>query len=217
MPPLRIFLSYSHTDEAWKDRVSRHLAVLTEEGLLDVWDDRRIGAGADWEAEIRAAMDAADVAILLISADLLTSRFVRDSEVPRLLQRRVKEGVRVIPLLVHPCLWKQVPWLAALQIRPWNGKALASLRSDHVDEALVAIAEEILKPPAGHSEGELREPEGSGGRTGAAHVDKPSLLDWARQKPAEAIVAASALITAFGVGLGILGLVTERTREGLIG
>jgi hypothetical protein len=233
VPPLRVFLSYSHVDEAWKDRVSRHLAVLTEEGLLDVWDDRRIGAGADWEAEIRAAMDAADVAILLISADLLTSRFVRDSEVPRLLQRRAKEGVRVIPILVHPCLWKKVPWLAALQIRPWNGKALASLRSDRVDEALVAIAEEILKPPAGHSEGELREPEGSGGRESTAHIDareqpvehartegpglKPSLLDWARQKPVEAITATAALVTALGAGLGTLGLVTERTREGLIG
>src|SRR6185295_12602574 len=102
VPPLRVFLSYSRIDEAWKDRVSRQLAVLTEEGLLDVWDDRRIAAGADWEAEIRAAMDAADVAILLISADFLNSRFVRESEVPRLLQRRAREGVRVIPILVHP-------------------------------------------------------------------------------------------------------------------
>jgi len=89
-----VFLSYSRLDEAWKDRVSRHLSVLTEEGLLDVWDDRRIGAGADWEAEIRAAMNAADVAILLVSADLLTSRFIRDSEVPQLLRRRAKSQSR---------------------------------------------------------------------------------------------------------------------------
>lgn len=46
---------------------------------------------------------------------------------------------------------------------------------------------------------------------------KPSLLDQARQKPVEAIAAAGALILALGAGLFILGLVTERAREGLIG
>jgi hypothetical protein len=55
-------LSYSHVDEAWKDRVSRQLAVLTEEGLLDVWDDRWIGAGADWEAVASLAALPADAA-----------------------------------------------------------------------------------------------------------------------------------------------------------
>jgi Protein kinase domain len=46
---------------------------------------------------------------------------------------------------------------------------------------------------------------------------KPSRLDWARQKPAEAVAAGGALLLALGAGLGILGLVTERAREGLIG
>lgn len=54
------------------------------------------------------------------------------------------------------------------------------------------------------------------------HVDarkpiQPSLLDWARQKPVEAIAATGALLLVLGAGLGILGLVTERAREGLIG
>lgn len=232
MPPLRVFLSYSHVDEAWKDRVSRQLAVLTEEGLLDVWDDRRIAAGAHWEAEIRAAMEVADVAILLVSADLLTSRFVRDSEVPRLLQRRAKEGVRVIPILVHPCLWKKVPWLAALQVHPRNGKPLSLLRGNRVAEELVTIAEEILQPPPGppgarpassssgsENEADTSPPSREGASPSPTHPtpDRPSLLDWARQKPVEAIVSAGALIAALGAGLGVLGLVTERAREGLIG
>jgi hypothetical protein len=46
---------------------------------------------------------------------------------------------------------------------------------------------------------------------------RPSRLDWARQKPAEAVAAAGALLLALGAGLGLLGLVTERAREGLIG
>jgi serine/threonine protein kinase len=46
---------------------------------------------------------------------------------------------------------------------------------------------------------------------------KPSLLDQARQKPVEAIAVAGALLLVLGAGLGLLGLVTERAREGLIG
>lgn len=32
----RIFISYSHDDEAWKDRVVSQLGVLEHEGLLSV-------------------------------------------------------------------------------------------------------------------------------------------------------------------------------------
>ncbi len=44
----RIFISYSHDDEAWKDRVVSQLGVLEHEGLLSVWEDRQIAAGDDW-------------------------------------------------------------------------------------------------------------------------------------------------------------------------
>lgn len=71
-----VFISYSHKDEAWKDRLVTHLGVLQSQGLLDLWDDRRIGAGQDWHQEIEQAMAAASVAVLLVSADFLTSQFI---------------------------------------------------------------------------------------------------------------------------------------------
>jgi len=40
-----VFLSYSHKDEDWKKRLRTHLGVLESQGLLDVWDDRRIEGG----------------------------------------------------------------------------------------------------------------------------------------------------------------------------
>lgn len=73
-----------------------------------------------------------------------------------------------------------------------------------IDPILGAGAEEILTPPARHPGGHGPELE-------------PSRLDWARQKPAEAIAAAGALFLALGAGLGLLGLAIERAREGLIG
>ena len=43
----KVFISYSHNDEKWKDRVLKHLGVLVKENRLTVWDDRQIAAGQD--------------------------------------------------------------------------------------------------------------------------------------------------------------------------
>ena len=138
-----VFLSYSHKDEVWKDRLRTHLGVLESQGLLDTWDDRRIGAGTDWFEEIQEAMARASVAVLLVSADFLTSRFILGEEVPRLLQRRKTEGLTVIPVIVRSCSRKKVDWLQRIQARPTDGKPLARYRGDNRDAELTKIAEEI--------------------------------------------------------------------------
>ncbi len=43
-----VFISYSHKDELWKDRLETQLRVLRFEGMLGTWTDRQIGAGDDW-------------------------------------------------------------------------------------------------------------------------------------------------------------------------
>lgn len=139
-----VFLSYSHQDESWKDRLVRHLEVLERENLLAIWHDRRIGAGDGWYREIQAAIEWADVALLLVSADFLNSSFIRGEEVPPLLRRRHESGLRVIPVIVKECLWRLVPWLAALAAQPRDGKPLEELPNKRRNGALSRIAEEVL-------------------------------------------------------------------------
>ncbi|EXJ14095.1 hypothetical protein [Imhoffiella purpurea] len=52
-PALRVFLSYSHRDETWKDRVAKHLGVLAGEGR-EVWDDR--SGDAAWRMITRTTL-----------------------------------------------------------------------------------------------------------------------------------------------------------------
>ncbi|MEA2694085.1 MAG: hypothetical protein QOJ16_3472, partial [Acidobacteriota bacterium] len=132
MPKPTVFISYSHQDEKWKDKLVKHLGVLEQEGLLATWDDRRIGAGANWLAEIEKAMGSARVAVLLVSADFLTSKFILQKEVPLLLERRAKEGLRVIPVIAKSCTWPRVGWLASIQAI-LGGKPLASLKGNKID------------------------------------------------------------------------------------
>jgi len=137
----KIFISYSHKDVYWKDLVSKHLRVLElAGGELTIWDDRRIAAGDEWRNEIESAISSAEVAVLLISADFLTSGFIRDTEIPRLLERRRSEGLRVIPLFVRPCAWKVVGWLAALQGAPAEGETLSALPKHQAEDYLSALA-----------------------------------------------------------------------------
>jgi len=137
-----VFISYSHVDESWKNRLVKQLRVLALEGVLEVWDDRRIAVGDDWRPAIEDAMEQAWVAVFLISADFLTSKFIREEEVPRILERR-GAGLRVVPVIVNSCPWQHVPWLASIQGRPRDGQVLALMKRAKADAALSAIAVEI--------------------------------------------------------------------------
>lgn len=140
-----MFISYSHKDEVWKDRLVTHLAVLAKQGLLDSWDDRRIAAGESWREEICNALDGAGVGILLVSASFLSSDFILREEVSRLLERRTAGGLDLVPVIVRSCTWTRVPWLSPLQARPRDGRALADFRGDQRDRELAKIADEVLR------------------------------------------------------------------------
>lgn len=138
-----VFISYSKKDEEEKDRLLSHLGVLVGADLIDLWSDDRIGAGANWETEINKAITDARVAVLLISANFLTSKFNLENEVPKLLNRRDKENLTIFPVIATACAWNQVEWLANMNIRPRNGNPVWSDGGSHVDRDLATIAEEI--------------------------------------------------------------------------
>ena len=137
-----VFISYSHRDEMWKDWLLTQLGVLQQQSILALWHDRRIGAGADWYQEICQAMETAHVAVLLISADFHTLPFILQEKVARLMTRQ-QEGLPIVPILVRPCPWKQVPWLARMQLRPIDVRPLAAGNDYQIETELTAIAEEI--------------------------------------------------------------------------
>src|SRR5438067_6418088 len=138
-----VFVSYSHRDEQAKDALLSHLGVLSRQGILDTWDDRRISGGDDWRKGIEASLEAARVAILLVSVDFLNSDFVQNVEIPKLLARHQEKDVRIVPVIIRPCAWKTVSWLRALQARPTDGQPLLGLSPVHQEEAWTELAEEV--------------------------------------------------------------------------
>ncbi|HXF41542.1 MAG TPA: TIR domain-containing protein [Blastocatellia bacterium] len=131
--PLKIFISYSHKDETFKDELVTMLAGLQRRGIVDAWQDRRIEAGDEWNKSIQDAMNDCDLALLLVSPDYLASRFIQEAEQPKLLQRRQEMQLRVIPLIVRPCTWQSEPVLKDLQALPRDNKAVITFSKETGD------------------------------------------------------------------------------------
>ena len=122
----RVFLSYTRPDKKWQDLLGKHLSVLEKLGLLEVWSDSRIRAGDRWRKKLLWAIDSAQVAVMLLSADFLVSDFILSVEVPRIMKRWRAGKLQVVPVLVRDCTWEEVPWLTELQVRPWDAVPLAA-------------------------------------------------------------------------------------------
>lgn len=138
-----VFVSYSHKDKDLKDKVVTQLRVLEAGGQLHVWDDDVINAGEDWFDKIEEAIKNASAAILLVSANFLTSEFIHREEIPRLLQQRKDKGLHVFPFIIRASAWSRIGWLNQMQVRPLNGKPLFSYRGGKRDEVLTEFVMEV--------------------------------------------------------------------------
>jgi small GTP-binding protein len=145
--PLKVFISYSHKDEEFKDELVTMLAGLQRRGVIDAWQDRRIEPGAGWFKAIKQAINDCDLAVLLVSSDFIASRFINDEELPDLLKRREEEGMIIIPIIVRDCLWQYEPVLKDLQALPTDGKAVITFpeATGERDRVWMEIAQAIEK------------------------------------------------------------------------
>ena len=139
----KIIISYSHKDRQWLNRLRTHLAFLEQQGLIDLWDDTQIAAGAHWRQAITGALSNANFALLLISADFLASNFITREELPQILQHLSQGQLRILPLILSPCLFEE-SLLGNYQ--PFNpAQPLALLSFAEQENVLVRVAREILK------------------------------------------------------------------------
>lgn len=138
----KVFFSYSHDDEQYRDQLEKHLASLRHEGLIESWHDRRILAGARLDAEIDQQINAADVILLLVSSSFLDSRYCYSIEMKRALERHAAGEAYVVPVIVRACDWHSTP-LGSLLAVPKDGKAITSW--PNYDEAYTEVAKQIRR------------------------------------------------------------------------
>lgn len=137
-----VFVSYSHvpTDLPWKRRLVEHIRVIASQKQFEVWDDEQIRAGEVWKNEIERAIDGACVALLLISSSYLTSTFIQQNEIPRLLERNAQRTITLMPIIARACAWEHVDWLAAIELPLKQTQPLDSIPERNVDSHMAELA-----------------------------------------------------------------------------
>src|SRR5947208_10061471 len=99
--PVEIFFCYAHEDETLLNKLKAHLRPLQRQGLIDVWHDRDINAGQEWEQEISKHLNEAQIILLLISPDFMDSDYCYSKEMQRALERHEHREARVIPIILR--------------------------------------------------------------------------------------------------------------------
>ena len=140
----KIFISYSHPDKRWLDRIRVHLKPLERDGLLDIWDDTSIKPGVDWRKEIDAAINSAKYAILLVSADFLASDFIAENELPPLLSKRQEGGTQILTIIVSPCLFSETE-LTNYQSLNDPQRPLSSMNRSEQEAVFVKLARAVIR------------------------------------------------------------------------
>jgi TIR domain-containing protein len=139
----QVFISYSHHDKEWLDRLRVHLRPLEREALLEVWDDTKIAAGKRWREEIQKAIEAASVAVILVSPDFLASDFIAGEELPPLLEAAERRGTTLLLLLVAPCWFEKAKFLSPLQAVNAPKRTLLQMDRAEQEATFVTLAEKV--------------------------------------------------------------------------
>ena len=144
MGTVRVFYSYSHADAELRTELDKQLSTLKRNEVIDDWFDGEIVAGTEWEEQILNNLNTADVILLLVSADFLASNFINNVELKRAIERHNRGEARVIPIILRPCDWHDLPSgspMGKLQALPKAAKAITTWSNQ--DEALLDVVKGI--------------------------------------------------------------------------
>lgn len=143
----KVFLSYCHEDEWLKDELIQTLDPLVRDKSIEIWHDRLIRAGADFDAEIKSKLDSSDIMILLVSPAFVASSYCVDVEFKFAKNKRAKSEMKIVPVLVRKCSI-EVEGLEKIQIippdlKPVNGVDVSRAEREKRDHMWHVVFDEI--------------------------------------------------------------------------
>jgi internalin A len=137
--PVRAFVSYAHKDLEHLKALRSALAVLVRLQKLEIWDNRDIEAGEEWEKVIFQELESADIVICLVSSDFVASDFYK-REFEAALKAHQRGEKTIVPVMLRKTDWAGLP-IAEIQGVPGGGEWITS--STNQDEAWTKVSERL--------------------------------------------------------------------------
>ncbi|MBK8278595.1 MAG: response regulator receiver protein [Nitrospira sp. UW-LDO-01] len=142
MEPVDLFYSYAHEDNALRDELSGHLKIMERRGVIRPWHDRCLTPGEKWDGKIHESLQAADLVLLLISSDFISSDYIWSQELDVAMKRHERGEASVIPVLLRAVDIAGAPF-EKLQGLPTDFRPVTSWPNR--DEAWTDVAKGIRK------------------------------------------------------------------------
>ena len=97
---MSIFVSYSHKDAGFVDR----LAIRLLENNIKVWkDSMKIIAGDSFVSKIKGGIEGASYFCIVLSQNALKSKWVNEEINQALIQESKQRGIGILPILIDDC------------------------------------------------------------------------------------------------------------------
>lgn len=139
---VKVFISYAHKDEIFKEALNEHLTMLKRNGVISEWHDRKIVPGEDWKNQISQNLEESALILFLVSSTFLSSEYCYDIEFTRALEKHHEGSAQLIPVVIRPCDWTASK-LGTFQGLPKD--ALAISKWVNQDEGWVDVVQGIKK------------------------------------------------------------------------
>ncbi|TDN80360.1 TIR domain-containing protein [Salegentibacter sp. 24] len=139
---MKAFISYSHVDQRFLDRLHVHLAQLQRENLISTWTDKDILAGGKLDNAISDSLSSSKLFIALLSPDYINSNYCYEKEFEQALTMEERDQLIIIPIVIEDCDWLNTPF-KKFKALPEDGKAIANWSSPNT--AFLNVIQEIRK------------------------------------------------------------------------
>jgi hypothetical protein len=104
--PGQCFISYSHDDHDFFDRLLVHLKPVAHLYRFELWYDRRIRAGNYWSDRIEAEIAKSEIFVSVATNGFFGSDYIIKHELPAMLARHRDANALFVPVIFRESCWR---------------------------------------------------------------------------------------------------------------
>ena len=139
---MKAFISYSHRDSHYLERLQVHLAQARRDSLISEWTDQKIDAGSNLNDNISEALASSEIFLALVSPDYIASNYCYEKEFQTALQLQDEGKLIIVPIIIEPCEWQKTPF-GRLKAIPKDGKPISEYTNQNV--AFLNVVDELRR------------------------------------------------------------------------